>query len=303
MSPKPRSHRSCITAISSIISQPAFGIAEQCNPESDFSSVNPPLAVVVMGVKREASQSSSSSSQQRRKSNSANNEIPRVDEDLRQPKVFEANASDLAAIVLARLEPTDRQIDTWSRILPEAKAQCLKAVVRLLVMKGARKELISRPHIGECLGKVDSTYKKHIDVVLMESQKILEDVFGYTLITGDEVRGIGSKKDEVGAAEGKKDEFFVFNILKSTRMLSSLSELADDEAAFTGFCYVIFQILLTSPGKSADAKTILQKLRKVDSRFPETLLGRPKSSSASSKANPVPELKDDFLGLMGQMKK
>ena len=273
-------------------------------PAWQLRSVDVNLASVdIMGIKREASQSSSSSSHPRRKSNTGNNEIPRVDEDLRQPKVFEINASDLAAVVLVKPEPTDRQRDTWTRILPEAKAQCVKAVVRLLVMKGARKEPVSRSHISDCLGKVDSTYKKHIDVVIVESQSILEDVFGYTLITGDEVRGLGGKKDEVGGAEGKKDEFFIFNILKSPRMLSSLSELADDEAAFTGFCYVIFQILLTSPGKAADAKTVLQKLRKVDSRFPETLLGRPKSSSASNKANPVPELKDDFLGLMGQMKK
>lgn len=239
------------------------------------------------------SSSSSSRQAQRRKSNDAHEAVPEVDEDLIRPKVFKAHKDDLDAIVLSSVIVKEKQYDRWRKLSDEAQAQCIKTVVRLLVMKGARKEPLTRNNIGDCLGKVDPNYKKHLDIVLMESQKQLEGVFGYSISSGDEVRG---------ATAGKKEDIFVYSILKSPRLLSSLSDLAEDEAAFTGFCFVIFQILFTSSGKSADAKTILQKLRKVDSRFPETLLARPKSNT-SRRANPVPELKDDFLGLMAQMKR
>jgi MAGE family len=241
-----------------------------------------------------ATASSSSSRQiQRRKSNDAHEAVPEVDEDLIRPRVFKAHKDDLNAMVLSSIEIKEKQHDKWRKLSDEAQAQCVKTVVRLLVMKGARKEPLTRNNISDCLGKVDPNYKKHLDVVLMESQKELEGVFGYSISSGDQVRG---------TTGGKKDDIYVFSILKSPRLLSSLSDLAEDEAAFTGFCFVIFQILFTSSGKSADAKTVLQKLRKVDSRFPETLLARPKSSTAR-RANPVPELKDDFLGLMAQMKR
>lgn len=241
-----------------------------------------------------ATSSSSSSRQvQRRKSNDAHEAVLEVDEDLIRPRVFKANKDDLNAIVLSSIEIKEKQHDKWRKLSDEAQAQCIKTVVRLLVMKGARKEPLTRNNISDCLGKVDPNYKKHLDVVLMESQKELEGVFGYSISSGDQVRGT------TGA---KKDEIYVFSILKSPRLFSSLSDLAENEAAFTGFCFVIFQILFTSSGKSADAKTVLQKLRKVDSRFPETLLARPKSSTAR-RANPIPELKDDFLGLMAQMKR
>lgn len=239
------------------------------------------------------SSSSSSRQAQRRSSNDAHEAVLEVDEDLIRPRVFKAHKDDLNAMVLSSIEIKEKQYDKWRKLSDEAQALCVKTVVRLLVMKGARKEPLTRNNVIDWLGKVDSNYKKHLDVVLMEAQKELEGVFGYSISSGDQVRG---------STGGKKDDIYVFSILKSPRLLSSLSDLAEDEAAFTGFCFVIFQILFTSSGKSADAKTILQKLRKVDSRFPETLLARPKSSTAR-RANPVPELKDDFLGLMAQMKR
>ena len=249
-------------------------------------------------VKRERAQSSSSSSssagvqKSRRKASDARNDAPEVDEDSLRPQVFRVDKGDLDDVVNPPLSAYEKQIVKWQNLSSDAKAVCIKTVVRFLVMKGARKESVTRAHISDCLGKVDSNYKKHLDMVLVESQKVLNENFGYTVTTGDEVRG----------CEGKKELLYVCNNLKSPLLLTTLSNLAEEEAAFTGFSFAIFQILFTSTGKAADAKSILQKIRKLDSRFPETLLGKGKDN-ANRRANPVPELKEDFLGLMDIMKR
>lgn len=258
------------------------------NDEFDHSSSS-----AVTG-KRNRSQSSSSSARKEhlRKSDRGENAIE-VDEDGVRPKLFVADKDDLASIVTGTFAITGAQQAKWTNMPMDAQALCVKAIVRMLVMKGARNEIVSRAQIIDSLAVIDPNYKKHVDVVLSESQKVLVEVFGYTLTSGDEVR----------EADGKKESLYVSNAVKSPALLATLSELADDDAAFTGFAFVIFQILFTSPAKTADSKSILQKLRKIDNRFPETLLGRGKGNSVAKRANPVPELKEDFLGLMDQMKR
>ena len=244
------------------------------------------------GRSQSASSSSSSFSRLDRRRQS-NDDVPEVDEDTVRPKVFTADKSDLDTIVACVFPTTGAQQAKWQNLSSDAQSLCVKAIVRLLVMKGARNELVTRVQIGDSLGKIDPNYKKHVDIVLVECQKALGEVFGYSLTSGDEVRG----------ADGKKEVLYVSNALKSPILLATLSELAEDDAAFIGFAFVIFQILFTSPAKTADSKSILQKLRKIDTRFPETLLGKGKGNSTAKRANPVPELKEDFLGLMDHMKR
>ena len=245
--------------------------------------------------KRNRSQSSSSSArhEQLRKSDRRENGAPEVDEDGVRPKVFVTDKNDLDSIVAGTFTITDAHQAKWTNLSMDAQALCIKTIVRMLVMKGARNEPVNRAQISDSLGMIDPNYKKHVDVVLSESQKVLVEVFGYSLASGDEVR----------ETVGKKEILYVSNALKSPELLATLSELAGDDAAFTGFAFVIFQILFTSPAKAADSKNILQKLRKIDSRFPETLLGRGKGNLTARRSNPVPELKEDFFGLMDQMKR
>lgn len=234
-----------------------------------------------------ASASSSTSSSSTRQRARKIQEIEEIEEneDAVRPKIFIADSDDLSAVVIMKMTVEENQAKRWSLLSLDSQTLCVKTIVRLLVMKGTRKESLNRTHLSETLGKLDANYKKHIDAVLLESQKVLEGVFGYTVVT---------------AKSGAKDELFVLNIIKSSQLLSTLSEVADEDAAFTGFCYVIFQILFTSPGRYSDAETILQRLRKVDPRFPETLLAK---NATNKRSNPVPELNDDFLGLMGRMRK
>ena len=238
-----------------------------------------------------SSSTSSSSTRQHVRRNSTkvveDEDFEDIDDAVR-PKIFIADSDDLSVVVINKMTVEENQEKKWNTLTVDSQTLCVKTVVRLLLMKGARKESLNRTHLGDTLGKLDPNYKKHIDAILLESQKVLEGVFGYTVVS---------------ARSGAKDELFVLNIIQSSQLLSTLSEIADEDAAFTGFCYVIFQIIFTSPGRYSDAQTILQKLRKVDSRFPETLLAKSSTAAASKRSNPVPELSDDFLGLMGRMRK
>lgn len=224
-----------------------------------------------------------------------NNDDVEEEEEGVQRKYFRMHADDFQAIVTDKLEATEKQGNTWGRISNEVQVLCVKTITRLILMKGTRKEAVTRTHISESLGKLDKEYRKHVDIVMTLAQASLEANFGYTVTSGDEVRGL---KDE----DGKKEDYYVFNMLQSSKLQDILSERNSEEAAFNGFCFVIFQILFTSPGKEAELKAIYKKVRDVDSRFPETLLEKSKSTS-QKKACPIPELKDDFLGLISKMRR
>lgn len=95
-----------------------------------------------------------------------------------------------------------------------------------------------------------------------------------------------------------------------SRNAALLQELAeghtDEEAAFIGFTYVITQIIFSSPGKQLSIQGLSTVLRTIDPRFPENLVFKKSSShaaSASRKACPIPELKNDFSGLMARLLK
>ena len=74
---------------------------------------------------------------------------------------------------------------------------------------------------------------------------------------------------------------------------------ASPHGAYMGFVFVVLQILNSSAGKTQDAAGLLKSLRILDPRFPETLV----KGSSKGVVVPVPELGEDFLGLMARMTK
>ena len=86
-------------------------------------------------------------------------------------------------------EATEKQDHAWGQVSKQAQQQCIKAVVRLLVTAGTRKETLSRDKIIKCIETVSKDYKKHANKILEEAQKHLFATFGYNVITGKSVSG------------------------------------------------------------------------------------------------------------------
>jgi len=256
---------------------------------------------VVVGKKRgQSSSSASSSSSQGRLKNKKQQELEEGNEDEdedKRPRLYNVDKADLAKLEMYPVQPSAKNESQWNSLPSDEQCLCVKTIVRLLSMKGARKESVTRNTVIDALGKVNTNYKKHINMVLSLAQDFMGKVMGFSLTVGNEVRGL----DEDQEGKPKKDEIFISNFLKSPKLLECLSSICTDDAAFSAFAFVIMQILYTSPGRTDESRNILAKLRRVDPRFPETLLA--KAKNYTSKACPVPELKEDFLGLLAKMKR
>lgn len=187
--------------------------------------------------------------------------------------------------------PSEKEQDAWDGLAKDAKQQCLKAVARLFLTKGARAEVITRTVVGETLAKVndsDGAYKKHINAVILAVQIELMSNFGFQITTGV----------NLPPGKGKKDEYHLVNRVKSVKLQEVLAELTPNDA-YMGFVFVVMQVLNTAPGKKLDQDAILRNVRKIDGRFPETLVQRGKGDSSLS----VPELNNSFTGLLTRMEK
>jgi hypothetical protein len=208
-------------------------------------------------------------------------------------KVYKFHKKDLGDIgqhLALELGLTEKQEENWSKVSVEAQNQCVKAVVRMLVTAGSRKEPLTRAKVLDCVSKVNADYKKHASKILVEAHKHLHITFGYSIITGDKVKG--TKK-------GKKDDLYVINDIQSPALLELLAMSSHDDA-FMGFCFIVFQAIYSSPGKRIKLQDVMSYVREVDKRFPTTCT---KSSSKGRSSLPIPELGDDFLGLINRMKK
>lgn len=157
---------------------------------------------------------------------------------------------------------------------------------------GARREAINKLKVQEVLEKVDSDYKKHANAVLSKASKELRDVFGYQLVTGSQLIGMNA---------GKKDDYFLLSTSGSKRLRTLLAQ-SDQSAAYFGFMNLVLLSVLMSPGEKASCAAILDNVRKVDIRFPMHIPTTTKNSNAMM-ALAIPELGDDFLGLLNRMKK
>lgn len=140
----------------------------------------------------------------------------------------------------------------------------------------------------DVLGKVDPAYKKLYPAVLMLAHAELKKVFGINLVNSDDI---------LGMKEPKKDDFYLISNSNSLKLRLLLAK-SDKSGAFYGFMLLVLHSILMAPGQKLACRDILNSVRQLEPRFPLDLV-----VSKGSSALAVPELGDDFLGLIGRMKK
>lgn len=196
------------------------------------------------------------------------------------------NQKDLAMTGTDFPKPSIKETDNFYKMSLDQRNKCNRLVLRVLLMKAARNEPLTRAIVADVLGSFDPIYKKHLNVVLSQAKEELKSTFGYSLLCGTQV-----------ALNGKKDEFYLVNDLDSPTLYAVLAESKKKkDKAFVGFVYIILQIIFSSPGRKCDVRTLLRNVRKIDSRFPEMVVKKDKSG-------PIAELEGDFLTLLARMKK
>jgi hypothetical protein len=156
--------------------------------------------------------------------------------------------------------------------------------------------------ITDNLGKMDADYKKHINAILTEVQTRLHATTGYMIVATDAI---------VGCKHGKRDEYLLVNTITNRMHLQSITQARclqqQTTVPFDGFKFVIFHLILKSNSGRATLAEILQEIRKLDSRFTETISKTTTSSSIRSSSthvvSGVPGLEDNLVGLLQRMKK
>lgn len=185
-------------------------------------------------------------------------------------------------------EGTKSDMNKWNKLSLDAQELCIKTIARLFILKGSKNEVITSTHIGDALGALDNTYKSVKNPVLSRVQDKLRRSFGYVLVSSDCIIGCGKT--------GTNKDFFLTTNLTSRKLWMELTKINKD-SGYHGFLHVVFQCIFMSKGKRIVCKELLGNLRQLDPRFPSTLV-----KSSGSKTI-IPELGDDFLGLLGRMKK
>ena len=122
--------------------------------------------------------------------------------------------------------------------------------------------------MSEALGKIDPDYKKYVNAVLAKVQLNMSKNLGYALVSGDKIIGykeVGKKKNN--------NEYYLTNNTNSPKLVQELTELShDDNHAFFGFMLIVFYSVYTARGRSITLADLLNMIRKVDKRFPSTLV-------------------------------
>ena len=141
------------------------------------------------------------------------------------------------------------------------------------------------------LDKIDSEYKKHTNMVISIAQDQLDNLFGYTLVCGSDL------------PDGKQDDYYLTSNLLVQPLLEQLQQTERD-TAYYGFMIVILFSILFAPAQKSTCKDLLAEVRLLDPRFPDLLNTKSSSSAVVDKeALAVPELQDDFMGLLNRMRK
>ncbi|KAJ1409250.1 hypothetical protein B484DRAFT_456134 [Ochromonadaceae sp. CCMP2298] len=185
-----------------------------------------------------------------------------------------------------------KEEDQFAKVANDAQKQLVKAVVRSFLMKGGRLEVTKRSALADLLGKIDPAYKKLVTAVLARAQVELKEVFGYALVSGDRIQGLPG---------GKKDEYYVTSSLLSTNLAQLIgvgsSSSSGGDPQF-GFRLMVLLAILMAPGQKITLLDLLRQMRGADPRFPQDI-----STGSHAKALAVPELGEDFIGLINRMKK
>lgn len=193
-----------------------------------------------------------------------------------------------------RMKALDRENAKFLALSVEIQNQLVRAVARLCLFRGTRKETLSRAIISDVLNKIDPDYKKHVSACLERAQKLLFEASGYMLLTAADIKGL---------KEGKKDDLYLVNTLMSTNKRRTLvSVLPDVNRAYFGFIFIVFHILLNASGHRMSINDLYREIRKLEPRFPETMnisTVRAENTTASA----VEELEESFVSLINRMKK
>ena len=154
--------------------------------------------------------------------------------------------------------------------------------------------MIHKKTVTDQLDKIDSEYKKHTNIVISIAQDQLDKLFGYTLVCGSDL------------PDGKQDDYFVTSNLLVKPLLEQLQQNERD-TPYYGFMIVILFSILFAPAQKSSCKDLLADVRLLDPRFPDLLNAKSSSSAVVDKrkeeALAVPELQDDFMGLLNRMRK
>lgn len=209
-------------------------------------------------------------------------------------------------------KPTDKELNYWNQLSNELKNQFLKSIIRFFLMKGmlfpfitvmylkiiyyiaSKNENISRSHIIDTLKPIGNEYRQVTNAILYNAQEKLYNVFGYIVCQSKRI---------LLNHNGKNDEYFLSNAIKSPKLQSIIHNQHENTKAFRAFVFLVCQFIYVSPGKSIDAASLLKHLNMLDSRFPVTILIDDKKQNKNKATAPIPELDDNFLGLMNRMKR
>lgn len=143
------------------------------------------------------------------------------------------------------------------------------------------------------LDKIDSEYKKHTNMVISMAQDQLDNLFGYTLVCGSDL------------PDGKQDDYYLTSNLLVQPLLEQLQQTERD-TAYYGFMIVILFSILFAPAQKSTCKDLLAEVRLLDPRLPDFQIAKTNSSSNAPDKETllaVPELQDDFMGLLNRMRK
>lgn len=166
---------------------------------------------------------------------------------------------------------------------------------------GGKKESISRSAVNDFLKKIDPSeiYCKFTPAILREVQTQIESgCTGYVLV---------STADIIGVVNGKKDEYMMCNGLLSEKLQQVVSLIAlrkeggnDQSCSFSLF---VFFAILCAPMQRITLESLCAEMHKIDKRFPVSVNLNEKHSTSYGDALPIPELGNDFHGLVKRMKK
>lgn len=209
-------------------------------------------------------------------------------------KLFDVERDKTYEFEVAVFVTNEKKVRKFELLSKEAQNLCIKAVSRLFLFRGTKQEVVTRANILDTLAKIDSEYKTHCDVILEKAQELVLNLTGYLIIDGENIKGCKS---------ASKTDYYLVNTMESSILRSILAEHEDVKRhALNGFAFAVYHSIFNSPGYAIQARDLLQNIRKLDGRFPETSLQIVQKSSSVS-ALSVPELQSDFLGLLQELRK
>jgi uncharacterized protein (UPF0212 family) len=222
------------------------------------------------------------------------------------PKSLKISLESLYIPSKLEIRPKPIELNRFNAMHDERQKACVKAIFRLFVFKGTKKEHLNRTVVGDVLAKVDQECKKHVSVVTSIVQPLVLKLTGYQIVPGDAIRGFRN---------GKREDLYLINslLIPSPERTSSdvaklqsilMDDLSSTSVSYQGFKFVIFHLIFSGIGQKITLSEIVRQLSKLDSRFPTTLSSQQLSSAGARDSLPsIPELGENLLEMLRRMQK